>query len=416
MRRGHEFCGMNSEARRESATKQLVLGRRFQAAAVQQTPPEMIINSWITAARERRRVKAVAKLLDFKRWEERANGSLYQSHSIKVFLSVLMLMAFLCGNDARVAAKSLAPDLARDAGKHSTFNSPPVEDHFVTIESVRVHYIDIGTGHTVVMIHGNAGSVEDFKFGALALLSSEYRVVAIDRPGHGSSDRPKGETATVEFQAELLHRTLASLGITEPTLVGHSWGAALALAYALKYPHDVSAIVLLAPAAYPDDCDNGLVRAIVRTPVISDLSLVLARAILGHRLLRKALARAFYPQPLPNAYIRLANSLWLRKKQLKAYIEDESTLNHSLKRMSSRYSEINIPVVIVTGDKDQIVSPDQNAYALHAAIPQSQLIRIKDEGHEIPLTRPESIETALKLVDYNRQVAEPKHQSRQIEK
>ena len=136
----------------------------------------------------------------------------------------------------------------------------------------------------------------------------------------------------------------------------------------------------------------------IGTPVIGDLSLFLGRAIVGHRMLRRALARAFYPQPLSDSYIKIANSLWLGQKQLKSYIEDESTLNDSLKKMTRRYCEINIPVVIVTGDKDKIVSPYQNAYALHAAIPQSRLIKIKDMGHEIPLTRPESIETALRLI------------------
>jgi pimeloyl-ACP methyl ester carboxylesterase len=66
--------------------------------------------------------------------------------------------------------------------------------------------------------------------------------------------------------------------------------------------------------------------------------------------------------------------------------------------MSKRYPEINIPIVIVTGDKDKIVSRDQNAYALHAAIPTSRLIEIKDTGHEIPQTRPESIDSALRLI------------------
>jgi pimeloyl-ACP methyl ester carboxylesterase len=46
--------------------------------------------------------------------------------------------------------------------------------------------------------------------------------------------------------------------------------------------------------------------------------------------------------------------------------------------MSKKYGEINVPVVIVTGDQDKIVAPDQNAHVLHAAIPQSHLIEIKD--------------------------------------
>src|SRR5690349_23150321 len=120
------------------------------------------------------------------------------------------------------------------------------------------------------MLHGNAGSVADFDFAALALLSLSYRIVAIDRAGHGRSDRPSG-IVTVEVQAELLHQTLSHLNISKPLLVGHSWGAALALAYTLKYPNEVSGLVLLAPAAYPDETQNNFLETVARTPLIGDL-------------------------------------------------------------------------------------------------------------------------------------------------
>ena len=275
-----------------------------------------------------------------------------------------------------------------------------VVDRFITVNNLRVHYIEAGKGPTVVMVHGNAGSVADFDFGALALLISFYRIVAVDRPGHGLSDRPSKQ-ATVEVQAALLHETLSSLRVDKPLLVGHSWGAALALAYALKYPNEVSGLVLLAPAAYPDEGGNNLLETIVRTPVIGDLCLGFGKTIFGRGMLKRALATAFYPERVPDQYLKLASSLWLSRKHLKAYMDDEAGLNRSLSELSKRYVEIRVPVVIVTGDRDQIVSPEQNAYALHATIPQSQLIEIKNVGHEIPLTHPESIATALKLITFD---------------
>ena len=284
------------------------------------------------------------------------------------------------------------------ASKRSPGKWKAAEQYFVMVEGLRVHYVESGAGRTVVMIHGNAGGVEDFQFGVVDLLSSEYRVVVIDRPGHGQSDRPAGKTATVEYQAQLLHQTFSSLGITEPVLVGHSWGAALALAYALKYSNEVSAMVLLAPAAYADGGGNGLLRTAATTPILGDVSLLLGKLIMGRRILKRVLTRAFYPQRVPDSYLKIARSSWLGRKQLKAYLEDEWTLNDSLKKMSKQYSDINIPVVIVTGDEDRIVSPKENAYRLQAAISQSQLIELKLTGHEIPQTHPESIYAALTLI------------------
>src|SRR6267142_322662 len=314
-------------------------------------------------------------------------------------VSALILIACLSGNGfALFGAKSERGDVVGNTPLCSSAKWKEAEQYFVIVESLRVHYIESGAGRTVVMIHGNAGSVEDFEFGVVERLSREYRVIAVDRPGHGRSDRPAGKTATVEYQAELLHQTLSHLGITQPVLVGHSWGAALALAYALKYPDEVSAMVLLAPAAYADDGGNVLLRTTIKTPILGDLSLLLGKSIVGRRVLKRVLARAFYPQAVPDNYFKLATSSWLGRKQLKAYLEDEWALNDSLKKMSKRYSEIKIPVVIVTGDQDKIVSPKENAYRLQTAIPQSQLIELTETGHQIPQTHPESVHAALTLI------------------
>jgi pimeloyl-ACP methyl ester carboxylesterase len=313
------------------------------------------------------------------------------SATLMIFLSVLILITHVQG--VEIAARSIDHKLPAA----SALLPRPVTEHFVTVDGLRVHYIESGTGPTVVMIHGNAGSVEDFELGAMDLLALNYRVVAVDRPGHGDSDRPAGKV-TVEVQARLLRRTLSRLGIHQPILVGHSWGGSLALAYALHYPGDVSAIVLLAPAAYPDAGENRLLGVTSRIPLIGDLSFVLGGWVIGHHMIRAGLSRAFYPQSPSDRYVKLADSLWLRRKQLKAYVEDETSLNESLRKMSKRYQEIKIPVVIVTGDRDQIVSPDQNARLLHAAIPNSQLIELKDTGHEIPQINPESIDTALSMI------------------
>jgi pimeloyl-ACP methyl ester carboxylesterase len=272
------------------------------------------------------------------------------------------------------------------------------KENYVTTEKLRMRYVESGSGPAVVMIHGNAGSIEDFEFGAIEKLSSNYRVLAIERPGHGKSDRPRGRTVDVEYQARLLHQALSSLNVTQPVLVGHSWGAALALSYALQYPTEVSALILVAPAAYPDAGEGRLLQAINKPPVIGDVPLLLGRSFVGRHILKGILRRAFSPEPLPEKYFRMVSSSWLGLKQLRAYLDDEANLNASLRKLSKRYSEINIPVVILTGDHDQIVSPRQNAYRLKDSIANSLLIELKNTGHEIPQTHPETINAALSLI------------------
>lgn len=284
-------------------------------------------------------------------------------------------------------------------GSDDSPGSAGLEDSYVEVEKTRLHVVSGGAGRqAVVLLHGNAGSVHDFEYGVSGLLSKGYRVVGFDRPGHGESARHGGKAASVEYQALMLHETLKRLGVNNPIIVGHSWGASLALCYALKYPEETAGLVLLAPAAYPEADPNPLLKTVVKTPLVGNLALMFGKSLVGSGQLRHDLERAFYPQPVPENYLKAATSTWLGRKQLRAYLEDEWSLNESLRGMSKHYGELRLPVMIVTGDSDRIVSPKENAYRLRAAIPQARLLELKGTGHEIPLTSPESVYVALKLI------------------
>ena len=69
----------------------------------------------------------------------------------------------------------------------------PPTGRFVTVDGVRLHYIEKGEGPPVVLLHGNVVTAEDFRTsGVLELLARRHRVIAFDRPGFGYSDRPHG--------------------------------------------------------------------------------------------------------------------------------------------------------------------------------------------------------------------------------
>jgi pimeloyl-ACP methyl ester carboxylesterase len=313
----------------------------------------------------------------------------------KTSVRVLLIAVLVTGTLCQPSRAQLSTGLLRNDASPQV---SPLQENFVTVEKLRVRYVVCGSGPAVVMIHGNAGSIEDFEFGAIETLSSNYRVIAIDRPGHGKSDRPNGKTVDVEHQARLLHQLLSYLGVVRPVLLGHSWGAALVLSYVLQYPTEVSALILVAPAAYPEASEAGFLQAMNKPPVIGEAPLLLGRSFVGRHILRRVLRRAFFPQPLPEKYFQSVAASWLGRKQLKAYLDDESSLNSSLRKFSKQYSEINVPVVIITGDQDQIVSPIENAYRLKDSIANSRLIELRNTGHEIPQTQPESLSSALSLI------------------
>jgi pimeloyl-ACP methyl ester carboxylesterase len=268
------------------------------------------------------------------------------------------------------------------------------ESLFVKVDEANLHFVIKGQGRPVVLIHGNPGSCHDWSR-LYVPISTRYRAVAFDRPGHGHSERPNHRPITVEVQAEMLHAALTELGIERPILCGHSWGGALALVYALKFPQDISGLVLLAPAAYESDDGVSFLSKLPGWPVIGDVLNFLFTPLLGAWLVRTDLAKAFAPDPVPKKYLRHVLAEWTRPKKVKWYSVDDALLNESLPKFAEVYPDIRVPVAIVTGDADQIVPAAQNAERLYRALPDSTLNLLPQTGHQIPFTRPAAILAAI---------------------
>jgi alpha-beta hydrolase superfamily lysophospholipase len=94
---------------------------------------------------------------------------------------------------------------------------------FVTVDGVRLHYVEKGSGPPVVFLHGNGAMVEDMLIsGVVDAAASAYRAIVFDRPGFGHSERPRDRSWTAAAQAALFARTFAQLGIGSPIVLGHS--------------------------------------------------------------------------------------------------------------------------------------------------------------------------------------------------
>jgi len=272
---------------------------------------------------------------------------------------------------------------------------PQAQSKLVNVEGSNLHFVIRGAGRPVVLIHGNPGSSQDWArlYGPLA---ERYQAFAFDRPGHGHSERPSNNGAvTVEVQARLLCAALDELRVERPILVGHSWGGALALAYALTYPRDVCGLVLLAPAAYLGDDGISFLSKLPAWPVIGDVMNFLFTPMIGAWLVRTDLKKAFAPNAVPKSYLRHTLAEWTVPKKVKWYSVDDALLNESLPKLSPRYGELNIPTAIVTGDSDLIVPAKENAHRLSDDLPSSELTVLEKTGHQIPFTRAASVVEAI---------------------
>ncbi|HJP95612.1 MAG TPA: alpha/beta fold hydrolase [Pyrinomonadaceae bacterium] len=279
----------------------------------------------------------------------------------------------------------------------STFQSNSSSRQFVSVDGVKLHYVSAGSGRTVVLIHGNPGSHKDYTLAVFDKLAQSFHVVAFDRPGHGYSERHDSIANTVEVQAHLIRNALRKLSIEKPVLVGHSWGGSLVLAVAVAYQEDLSGIVLLAPAAYPTVSIEWW-SLVPHVPVAGRFVVNTLTPLMGRAIVQESLKKAYHPQAVQNEYAQQCVRMWTRPEQVRACAYDERTLRSSLKVLSPRYSDIELPVVIVTGAADLLVEPEQHAYPLHRAIKGSELIVLPETGHELPQTRPDSVINAIETV------------------
>lgn len=253
---------------------------------------------------------------------------------------------------------------------------------FVDLAGARLHYVERGRGPVIVLLHGASTNLRDFFPTLLDPLAEDHRVIAFDRPGYGYSTRPRGPWLDPAQQAALLYEALGKLGVSRPVLVGHSWSASLVLAYALAHPRDVAGIVTLAGATYPWRGGVSLMRSLAMMP---GLGRCLAHAILwpfGRTMVDGGILGAIHPHvPAPTYRAQTAIDLQLRPGQFLCDAHDVGRLSRYLSAQCQRYHEIDVPLCVITGTRDAVVSPRLHSHALHGALPKSRLVVIDGAGH-----------------------------------
>lgn len=309
------------------------------------------------------------------------------------------------GTILAVAAAALAA-----AALYNTYRARKVErDHppagrFVTVDGVRLHYLERGEGPPVVLLHGNVVTAEDFVLsGVLDRVARRHRVLAFDRPGFGFSDRPHGSMWAPAAQADLLQEAFARLGVGRAVVVGHSWGTLVALALALDHPDAVGGLVLL--SGYYDwtvRADVPLV-ALPAIPVVGDVMRYTVSPLFGAAVMPLVVKGMFAPRPVPE---RFANGfpygLPVRPGQIRAEAQDGATMVPAAAAIRRRLRELRVPVVIMAGTGDRVVDFESHAVRLHEELPHTDLRLVPGVGHMLHYAVPDQVAEAIESVSDGR--------------
>jgi pimeloyl-ACP methyl ester carboxylesterase len=280
---------------------------------------------------------------------------------------------------AAVATRLLSrPDNVRWEDNRDTL--PHAErSRFARVDGVRVHYQEAGFASRppVILIHGFTASTLVWSEVLLPIAEAGFRVIAVDLMGFGFSEKPRGREYTIENHARMITGLMDELGLERATLVGSSYGGAIAATCALSLPDRVERLVMVG-AVSNDDIKRRLLMRLAASPVMGELTspLLLDLRWMIKRHLQKNI---------------VGNAGWFDEKRVAAYhlpLRAADTQRAALSMLRGWSADpirekahlIKQPTLLVWGEQDQEV-PLGDGQRLLQEIEGARLIVFRRCGH-----------------------------------
>lgn len=298
-------------------------------------------------------------------------------------LFALCLLALLC---EACAPTSPIPS------QFETFERIPI--HSVTVHEQRIAYLDVGTGPPVILIHGFGGSMWQWEHQQHAL-AEHFRVLTLDLPGSGLSDKPD-----IEYRPDQMLGFLAgfmdALEISHATLVGNSMGAGLAIAMTLEHPARVAKLVLIGglPPQIMQKLTSPSIRRALETRAPAWL-ISLGNRLFGGLMTESVLREIVHdPALLTPAVVERANRNRRRPGLIRPLLAAQQALPLWESGFALRIGTVTHPTLVLWGEEDRVF-PIAVGEELHRAISGSRFVRIPHAGHLPQWERPGLVNRSL---------------------
>jgi pimeloyl-ACP methyl ester carboxylesterase len=253
------------------------------------------------------------------------------------------------------------------------------DECFVRAAAGEVHYTDHGPrdAPAVLLIHGFGAWTFTWRNQARALLAAGYRVVAVDQPGYGASDRPAAPLYSTWQQAAAHIAVLDALGIRRAHVVGHSFGGRVALQLAIAWPQRVAALVGICPEAFATD--RPAIARIAALPLIGYAlafwSLTPALAPVGLRALSANGAPWLTPEVAAGYTAPLAVKGTTAAQVWQARSPKDGPLP-----VPRNLAAVRQPALLVWGARDRVF-PASDGQRLLGILPDARLHIVPEAGH-----------------------------------
>jgi len=284
---------------------------------------------------------------------------------------------------------------------HCASAQPRAHDGYVPVPGAQIYFRELGSGRPLVILHGGPDFNHNYLLPDLDRLSRSFRLIYYDQRGRGrSSPGVSPEAVDIVSEVDDLDRLRQHFGLDTIALLGHSWGALLAMEYATRHPNHVSHLILMntAPASHAD-----LTRFREHRQAADATSLTKMQRISNTRQYVNGdiEADAEYYREHFRGTLRSSDQLEVVVGRLRSHftpedivkaraIEDRLYAQTWLSReynLLARLRKLKTPTLVIHGDHDFI--PLECARNVADAVSGSRLVVLSECGHFAYLERPD---------------------------
>jgi len=300
---------------------------------------------------------------------------------------------------------------AASAGQSPTAKSPSVfrlSEGFVDAHGTLIYFTSLGDGPPLLVLHGGPGASHDYFLPYLLPLARHHRVIFIDERGSGRSQKLEdARLYTIENMVEDVEAVRQALQLGKPALLGHSYGGALAEAYALKYQRNLSKLILCSTWSSTKELNQVFLRMREKMPAeLRDrIDKMEKEGLFGHgkdyeknRYTSDYMIAAWGEGYLPYLYQRrpdpnfdpnaAGNMSWdLYREMWGSHGEFVIDGNLVSVEYNERLSSIRVPTLITVGDHDEC--DPALSRAIQERIAGSKLVVLPQSGHMTFVDQPE---------------------------
>ena len=271
---------------------------------------------------------------------------------------------------------------------------------FISVPTAHLHYVEAGADKksddrpSIILLHGSSGSSFDMMATLGHELAGAFHVVSFDRPGiaHSRNRISNHDMADPRRQAAAIYAAADEMGLKNPIIIGHSWGGAVATAYAMQYADALTAALALGAPLYPWRGRGNWYERLVTTPVIGQIFAHMVLTKYGLSKLDQGVQGNFVPEAPFDDYVqRTGLAIILRPRPFVANSVYSLALSAHLADMRRDYQDLDAPLLLMSGDSDQTVSAQIHSERLHGENPNTGLVIWRGAGHMVQHTRAEEI-------------------------